>query len=91
LASVLAQPVREQAPGVPLCAVIVRVYVPPVAAAGVPASVAVPSPLSVNVTPPGNAPVWLSVGFGNPVVVTANVPALPAVKVMLFPLVMTRF
>ncbi len=35
----------------PFVAVIVTAYVPPEPAAGVPASVAVPSPLSVNVTP----------------------------------------
>ena len=38
----------------PFVAVIVSVYVPPEPAAGVPASVAVPSPLSVNVTPDGS-------------------------------------
>jgi hypothetical protein len=38
----------------PFVAVIVSVYVPPEPAAGVPESVAVPSPLSVNVTPDGN-------------------------------------
>jgi hypothetical protein len=66
-------------------------YVPPLAAPGVPASVAVPFLLSVNVTPPGSAPVSLRVGIGNPVVVTPNVPALPTVKVVLFPLAMARF
>ena len=38
-----------------LLAVIVSVYVPWLPAAGVPARVAVPSPLSVNVTPDGSA------------------------------------
>ena len=46
-------------------------------AAGVPASVAVPSPLSTKVTPVGRAPVSLSAGVGNPVVVTVNVPSVP--------------
>ena len=44
-------------------------------AAGVPARVAVPSPLSTKVTPAGSAPVSVSAGVGNPVVVTVNVPA----------------
>ena len=48
-----------------------------VPAAGVPASVAVPSPLSTNVTPAGSAPVSVSAAVGNPVVVTVNVPAVP--------------
>ena len=38
-------------------AVIANWYVPPVPAPGVPESVAVPSKLSVNVTPDGSAPV----------------------------------
>ena len=46
-------------------------------AAGVPARVAVPSPLSTKVTPVGSAPVSLSAAVGVPVVVTVNVPALP--------------
>ena len=54
---------------------------PPVPAAGVPASVAVPSPLSVNVTPGGSAPVSDNVELGTPVVVTVKVPAWPTVKV----------
>ncbi len=60
---------------------------PPVPAAGVPARVAVPSPLSTNVTPVGNAPVSLSAGVGNPVVVTVNVPAVPVVNVVVSALV----
>ena len=55
---------------------------PPVFAAGVPASVAVPSPLSVNVTPGGSAPVSDNVELGTPLVVTVKVPAWPAVKVV---------
>ena len=52
-------------------------------AAGVPASVAVPSPLSVNVTPGGSAPfLGQPRKEGYPVVVTVKVPARPAVKVV---------
>ena len=71
-----------------LLAVIVIGYVPPVPAPGVPLSVAVPLPLSTNVTPPGRAPVSLRAGAGEPVLVTVNVPALPTVKIVLAPLVM---
>ena len=55
--------------------------------AGVPASVAVPSPLSTKVTPVGSAPVSLSAAVGNPVVVTVNVPSVPVVNVVLSALV----
>ena len=56
--------------------------------AGVPESVAVPSPLSTKVTPAGNDPVSLSgVGIGKPVVVTVNVPNVPVVNVVLSALV----
>jgi len=53
--------------------------------------VAVPSPLSVNVTPDGNVPVLASdVVVGKPaVVVTANDPAPPTVKVAWLALVIT--
>ena len=71
----------------PLFAVIVRGYDPPIFAAGVPLKVAVPLPLSTNVTPVGNAPASLSAGFGLPVVVTVNVPAMPTVKVVVAALV----
>ena len=47
-----------------------------------PASVAVPFPLSTNVTPEGRLPVSLSVGLGNPVVVTRKLPGAPAAKVV---------
>jgi hypothetical protein len=50
-------------------------------AAGVPARVAVPFPLSVSVTPVGKAPVWVMAGAGDPVVVTVKVLATPWVKV----------
>ena len=52
-------------------------------AAGVPARVAVPSPLSMKVTPVGSAPVSVRAAVGNPVVVTVNEPAGPTVKVVL--------
>ena len=45
----------------PSLAVSVSGYGPPVPPAGVPASVAVPSPLSVKVTPPGSVPVLVNV------------------------------
>ena len=54
--------------------------------AGVPARVAVPLPLSVNVTPAGSAPDSLSEGVGTPEAVTENVPAVPTVKVVLLEL-----
>jgi len=66
-----------------LVAVNVMAYVPPVLAPGVPASVPVPLPLSVNVTPLGSAtPPRPIDGVGNPVVVTENVPGLPTVNVV---------
>ena len=60
---------------------------PPVPAAGVPVSAAVPSPLSTNVTPVGSAPVSLKAGVGNPVVVTVNVSNVPVANVVLSALV----
>src|SRR5204863_9279560 len=71
----------------PLRAFNVTAYVPPLPAAGVPPSVAVPFPLSLNVTPLGSAPVSLSDGVGVPVVVTVNVPAVPTANVVLLALV----
>src|ERR1700683_4934346 len=71
----------------PLAAVMVMANDP--AAAGVPASVAVPLPLSVKVTPLGRvAPVSDRVGSGKPVVVTVREPAVPALNVVLLALVM---
>ena len=71
-----------------MLAVIVNEYDPPVAAAGVPLSVAVPLPLLVNVTPAGSAPLSVIVAtVGDPLVVTMNVPAFPTVKVVAFVLV----
>jgi hypothetical protein len=58
--------------------------VPPVPAAGVPLNVPVEA---VNVTPLGSVPISLSVGAGTPVAVTVKVPAVLAVKVVLFALV----
>ena len=66
----------------PFVAVIVTGYGPPELAAGVPESVAVPSPLSVNMTPDGSAPVSDNPHVGVPVDVTVKVPAWPAVKVV---------
>ena len=65
----------------PFVALIVNGYVPPVFAAGVPASVAVPSPLSVNVTPDGSVSGAGKVHVGYPVVVTVKVPGWPTAKV----------
>ena len=75
-------------PPTPLLAVKVSAYVPPVPDAGVPASVPVPLPLSVNVTLLGSAtPPRVIVGYGKPVVVTPNVPAEPIAKLVAFALV----
>ena len=70
---------------VPLLAVMVIAELP--AAAAVPEIVAVPFPLSVKLTPPGSDPVLLMAEVGLPVVVTVNVPAVPAVNVTLLALV----
>jgi hypothetical protein len=48
----------------------------------VPAKVAVPSALSVNVTPEGSVPVSPIDAVGLPVVCTVKVPAEPCVKVV---------
>ena len=72
----------------PLLAVMVREYVPPLPDAGVPLSIAVPFPLSTNVTPLGSAPVSVRVGVGDPVVVTVKLPAVPTVNVVVLALVM---
>ncbi len=57
------------------------------------APVCVAVPLStrvadVNVTPVGSVPVCVTVGAGNPVVVTVNVPGAPTVNVVALALVM---
>jgi hypothetical protein len=49
--------------------------------------VAVPSPLSVNPTPDGSAPLEARAGVGVPVVVTVKVPACPTENVVLLALV----
>jgi hypothetical protein len=49
--------------------------------------VAVPLPLSLNVTGLGNDPDSVRAEVGIPVVVTVNVPAEPKVKAVLFALV----
>jgi hypothetical protein len=43
--------------------------------------------LLTNVTPLGSAPVSVSVGVGDPVVVTVKLPAVPTVNVVLLALV----
>src|SRR5579883_232064 len=53
-----------------------------------PARVAVPLPLSVKVMPEGSAPDSVMAAVGMAVVVTWNVPAVPATKVVVFALVM---
>jgi hypothetical protein len=65
----------------PLWAVSVIGYLPPLPAAGVPWSVAVPSWLSLKVTPPGSSPASARLGTGDPLVLTVNDPACPTVKV----------
>ena len=65
-----------------LLAVIVTAYVPPLPVLGVPASVAVPLPLSRNVTPAGSVPDSESAGAGEPEVVTVNEPAAPTEKTL---------
>ena len=72
----------------PLLAVIVTVYVP-AAPDGVPPSVPLPFPLSLNVTPLGSVPVSVRDGVGVPVVVTVKLPAVPTVNVVLVALVIT--
>ena len=49
--------------------------------AAVPVRMAVPSPLSVKLTPDGSAPDSVMVEVGLPVVLTGNVPRVPAVNV----------
>jgi hypothetical protein len=70
----------------PLFAVIVMGYEP--AAVVEPLKVAVPLPLSMKLTPVGRVPVLLSPGVGEPEVDTVNDPVVPAVKVVLLPLMM---
>ena len=74
----------------PELAVIVSGYSSAVPAAGVPASVAVPSPLSVNVTSAGSVPVAVSVTGGGPWVVTVKLPAVPTTNVVASALVIVN-
>jgi hypothetical protein len=67
---------------------MVTTYTFEVPAAGVPAKVAVPFPLSLKVTPLGRVPVSLSDGAGKPAVVTVKLPADPSLKVVLLAEVM---
>jgi hypothetical protein len=55
---------------------------------GVPASVAVPLVPAVKVIPPGSVPVWVRVGVGVPLVVTAKLNAVPLTAVAVEALVM---
>src|SRR5712691_6588459 len=54
---------------------------------GVPASVAVPLPLSVKLTPPGKVPVLLRTGVGVPVANTVKEPGAPTLNVAVLALV----
>jgi hypothetical protein len=56
-------------------------------AVGVPPSVAVPFPLSVNVTPAGSEPVSMILGAGEPAVITVKELATPAWNVAVAALV----
>ena len=51
-----------------------------------PAIVAVPSPLSVKVRPPGRLPVRAIAGVGEPAASTLKLPATPVVSVVVVPL-----
>ena len=72
-------------------AVIVSLYVPPWPTPGVPASVAVPLPLSTQARPCGRAPDSASVGAGAPVVLTVKLNAEPSVALALFAVVIVGF
>ena len=71
----------------PLAAVMVSAKCRQFPAPGVPARVAVPSPLSRKVTPPGRRPVSLRAAVGKPVAVTVKVPKVPVANVVLSALV----
>lgn len=68
---------------VPFLFLAVRVsrYTPAAVFAGVPEIVAVPPPLSANLTPGGSCPVSVILGAGSPAVVTVNVNAAPKAAV----------
>jgi hypothetical protein len=59
-----------------------------VPASGVPAIVAVPSPLSWKVTVGGSGPASVIAGVGEPVVVMVKLPATPVSNTAVSPLVM---
>jgi hypothetical protein len=69
----------------PLFAVRVRLKTPP--AVGVPDNLAVPSWLSVKLTPLGRAPVSVMAAIGNPVVLIVKEPAAPIGKLALLTVV----
>ena len=71
----------------PLVAVRVSGYVPPLPDAAIPLSIALPFPLSVNLTPVGSVPDSLKDGVGVPAVVTVKLPAAPTVNIALLALV----
>jgi hypothetical protein len=60
----------------------------PELAVDVPAIVAVPLPLSVNVIPAGRVPDSVSAGLGAPVVLTVKLNGAPTIDVAEFALVM---
>ena len=64
-----------------LMAVMVIGKLPPVPVVVVPAIVAVPLPLSVNVSPPGRAPDSVMAGAGAPVVDTVKLNGAPTIEV----------
>jgi hypothetical protein len=67
-----------------LLALMVIGYVPTVPVAGVPLK----TPAVLRVTPVGSVPVvTVNVGTGEPVAITLKLPAMPAVKVVVFRLV----
>ena len=70
---------------IPLLAMMLIGYEPPVPAAGVPVN----TPKLLKVTPLGRAPDSLNVGDGVPRAVTVNVPTEPMEKVVALALVMT--
>jgi hypothetical protein len=63
-----------------LAAVIWIGKLPPLPAAAVPAIVALPLPLSVNVMPAGSAPVSVSAAAGAPVVATVKLNGAPTIE-----------
>ena len=68
-----------------LVAVIVSLYTPPWSTPGAPPRVAVPFPLSTQVTPCGRVPLSVSAGAGAPEVFTVKVRLEPSVAVAVAP------